>query len=147
MSNLSASPHGRSILNFQFITWSYCLLVWKPCHRGSLIGILSLCPLHFVVIFLFFFSFSPPPWCTFVLKNKTSLSGYSATSALSSDCRLRSVEWKGQILAISSSAHFLINVLWTWVSVPGGGTKIARGKGSCSHQNFKTPRDGVTADV
>lgn len=34
------------------------------------------------------FSFPPP--------NETSLSGYSATSASSSDCHLRSMKWKGQ---------------------------------------------------
>lgn len=40
-----------------------------------------------------------------------------------------------------------MNVLRTFVSTHGEGTKIACGKESCSYQNSKVPRDVVTGDV
>lgn len=80
----------------------------------------------------------------FFFLNETSLSGYSATSASSSDCHLRSMKWRVQIMG---SFIQCLKVLWILVSLRREGTKIVCGKESCSQPNFKIPWDVVTEDV
>lgn len=80
-----------------------------------------------IYILLSFSGFCPPPsWCTFfkTKQNKTSLSGYSATSASSSDCHSEKhdVRRKYRSWVLSSSAHAL-RMLQTLMSLHGGRDK------------------------
>lgn len=75
----------------------------------------NLCHLHFVVIFLFFFPFLM--YLFFFFFNKTSLSGYSATSASSSDCHLRSMKSTdhGFFLPVHTLSWMCYEHLWVFM--------------------------------
>lgn len=83
----------------------------------------------------------------FFFLNETSLSGYSATSASSSDCHLRSVKWRVQIVgSLVRRALYREGVGNPCESLQGR-DKDCVCKESCSQPNFKIPRDGLIGDV
>lgn len=148
MSNLSASPNNKSKFSLQHdvsARWSESL-VREVLSLAYLID-----AIYILLSFSCFFSLplllDVPFFFFFLFLNKTSLSGYSATSASAVIVIYKAWSGEQSSWVTFSSARLVVNMLWTFVSGRGEGTKNACGKESCACQHFKIPRGGVTADV